>query len=230
VWKDALGLVWLTTAMGIAAALLRDVVGPQLDAASAGGEDLAPALVVFALVCLGVIAFGVIGFALGIRRLTRGYSTRRVVGALANAVRDAMCRLGEITSRATHVSVSLGEADQSVECALVGGTAREKAAFAAAMIEIMSPIDNPRYVIVRGRRDLAAARPRDAFACPGFVSTADRAAVFAEAVRHRLAAYQVSYTRSAQGRALLAACRQWSYINRNARYVDRYQAALERPA
>jgi hypothetical protein len=54
--------------------------------------------------------------------------------------------------------------------------------------------------------------------------------VFAGHVRRRLASYQVRYTRSAQGRALLVACRQWSYVNRNARFADRYRRAVaDRP-
>jgi superfamily II DNA or RNA helicase len=210
VWADALSLLVAVVLAGAMAQGLRA-------ATDAGGAPNGALLLGLLIGFLLAVAFGF----KAIRRLGRGASTERTLTGLAGAVHATMVKVGEITSEATGVVVTDG-GNGTIECSLSGGSGREKAGFAQALCELMSPIDAPRYLIVRRRHCRPGLNPRDSFACPAFVSTAARADVLQSQLQRRLDAFEVRYTRNQAGRALLLECRQLSYINFSERVVERF--------
>ena len=82
--------------------------------------------------------------------------------------------------------------------ALKGGTMRDKTTFAACMAEIWGVIDNPRYLLVKGRNPEWA---REFYAVPEtFGKQKDRVYVYEKHIRKAMGRFQAVYTRTPQGR------------------------------
>ena len=97
-----------------------------------------------------------------------------------------------------------------VECAIENASEREKSLFAEAMGELLSPIDNPRYLLIRllplfgfSRRLVAQS-----YACPTlFGAKKETAELFRKELEKSGDGFELVYTRSPEGRKLLLSCR-----------------------
>ncbi|MDR1189251.1 MAG: DEAD/DEAH box helicase family protein [Bifidobacteriaceae bacterium] len=186
----------------------------------------AVALLAVVAVCVGLIAIGSI---LG-KRIVNTLLPIRAATRIGEAVLATLLRSGQLSSPGTQVTVETGRFGGEVSWALMGATLRDKTTFAAAIAEVMSPVDNPRYLVIQRRPLGLGLRPAASFAAPAAVSNAQTAKVFREELRHRLGRYDLVYTRNAAGRRWLLRCRRRSYLNRDARFAQRMQRLLERPA
>jgi superfamily II DNA or RNA helicase len=161
IWFDVLSALVASLVAGSLAWLVSDVILPALRA-SGGDRPLGVALAIGVAL---IVLWGRFGLR-AIRRVNRGASTERTLLALAKAVWWTMLETAAITSDGTSVAV-VRDGRGWFECSLAGGTPREKAAFADAVAELVAPISNPRYVLVRrrwrwrwiGRRPEASPRP-----------------------------------------------------------------------
>jgi len=94
-----------------------------------------------------------------------------------------------------------------VTCSLQGGTTRERSVFLEALQELMSPVDNPRYLLVR-KNPLGPLMRRDYHAVPKVLG---RKKELAEHFRKMWARYvgpcDLAYTRNTEGRQLLLKAR-----------------------
>ena len=132
---------------------------------------------------------------------------------IGQAVASALEELGELEDP-QHSRVeteSLQGAVISVE--LKGGTMRDKTTFAVCMEEIWGVIDNPRYLLVRGRKPQKA---KEFYAVPEiFGKHKDRVYVFEKHIRKALGRFQTVYTRTPEGRKVLLRARTRSFVNKN---------------
>ena len=79
---------------------------------------------------------------------------------IGDAVLGALLELGEI-EEAGHCRTEVESAEGLlIEIFLKGGTMRDKTAFAACMRELWGIIDNPRYLLARGRQSQVPAGQR----------------------------------------------------------------------
>ncbi|PJM72732.1 hypothetical protein CS006_09230 [Bifidobacterium primatium] len=104
----------------------------------------------------------------------------------------------------------------ALRCMAVGGTRREQVVFAETMAELLSPIDNPRYVIVGrewGVREYGVSLP-----CPAIFARRRRdVEVLRRSLQRRWAGCTIIDTHTEEGRRILLRCRLRSFLNRGGR-------------
>ena len=162
-------------------------------------------MVVTLLACLGIGRYGYLLF-----KFSTPEKRMRQIG---QAVADALAELGEI-EEPQHCRVEVESAQGAlISVALKGGTMRDKTTFAACMAEIWGVIDNPRYLLVKGRNP---ERAREFYAVPEtFGKQKDRVYVYEKHIRKAMGRFQVVYTRTPQGRRVLLRARTKSFVNKN---------------
>lgn len=108
--------------------------------------------------------------------------------------------------------------NERIECSLTGGTQRENALFSEAVREMLSPIDDPRYIIIgRGFTGLDHTR---SYACPAIIGTKkENVELLKEKLRPSNGRFELVYTRNKEGRKTLFYCRRHSYLNQSSKAV-----------
>jgi len=97
-----------------------------------------------------------------------------------------------------------------VTCSLKGGTTRERSVFLEALQELMRPIDNPRYILVR-RRPLGPLMRKDYHAVPKVLAKKKESAeYFRKMWAKHVGPCELVYTRNVEGRQLLLKARAQS--------------------
>lgn len=94
----------------------------------------------------------------------------------------------------------------------------EQNIFNTAIAEMLSPIDNPRYVLVMKRFDIR--NYRNSFACPSIIGQRrEYVETFKNKLKGRIGNFELIYTRNEKGRSVILSCRRASYISQNAKMV-----------
>jgi hypothetical protein len=92
----------------------------------------------------------------------------------------------------------------SVFCHLEGGTSFEKSTFINALREIVAPINNPRYVIIRKSRSLLFVKQRDYHSVPEMLGrNKNLAEYFKNQWEKLVGSCDLIFTRTIEGRKLL---------------------------
>ncbi len=196
-------LLWesiLTLALVI---LVRTVAGTTF--------GLAPALGIAACILLLYAA------TVGLRRILKFISPARTIGTLAECILKTLKDIEAVQSAQAETEITADPAGLNILCSVTNASLREKEVFAAAMKELLSSIDNPRYVLVkRGSFFKQKIQYSHSYACPSMIGAKKE---YAERLLYHLrratGAFGLIYTRNEAGRAELLKCRRWSYINQN---------------
>lgn len=124
------------------------------------------------------------------------------------ALRDALCASGIIDKRPAELPLNVEKHhDGSISLNLEGADFYTQSLFADAMEELLSPIDNPRYLLTRQRKR-RFWQSRDYHAVPGiFGSHKDKALALHHEWVKRLGKGELIYTRAEDGRRLLLQAR-----------------------
>lgn len=149
-------------------------------------------------------------------------SPAKSVKTLANAVLYTLRDMGQIESRGARVQILHTDRQGSIVCTLRNATEHEKNVFATALSEMLSPIENPRYIIVKRVSLLSHGwlSYGDSFACPAIIAGKKENVEFlAHYLRTSTGNFTPIYTRNEEGRAHLLRARKKSYINRNSSAV-----------
>ena len=149
-------------------------------------------------------------------------SPEKTVTNIGNAILRTLKEIREIESRGTSVSVEKSQKKNTVNCSLKKATAREKNVFAKAMGELLSPIDDPRYLLIgtKGISKITSRNYVQSYACPSIIAVnKETAEVLARNLKRTGGKFELVFTRSEQGRKELFKCRKYSYINANDKLV-----------
>lgn len=164
------------------------------------------------LLGLGMIAGAVLVARYGVK-LFRFSTPERRMKRIGQATVEALIEIGEIEDSA-HCKAEV----ESVEGLLIGtwlkgGSMRDKTTFACCMEELWGIIDNPRYLLMRGK---VGKRTDEYYSVPEiFGRQKERVAVFEKHMRKVLGKYRVVYTRTPEGRKTLLRARTKSFVNKN---------------
>ena len=112
----------------------------------------------------------------------------------------------------------------SVSLYLRNASVHDQNVFNRAMTEFLSPIDNPRYLLIR-RNALGKYAYRYSFACPSVIGKKKE---YAEALARKLkkvGRFELVFTRREDGRKLILTCRKKSYISVNQRQIEQIYRA-----
>jgi hypothetical protein len=144
------------------------------------------------------------------------------VEQVGRAVVDGLGYAGALTSAAEDVHVSAERTVTGIGLIHVEGATRgEERLILDAMGEVLGPIGNPRYLIVR-RSPLGKWLRTDYHAVPTAIGqTKDNAEYFAGRWRALVGEGRLAFTRSGPGRRLLLRARATSMASGFQRYADR---------
>ena len=149
-------------------------------------------------------------------------SPEKTVSNISNAILRTLKEIGEIESRGATVSVKKSEKKNTVNCSLSKATVREKNVFAKAVSELLSPIDDPRYLLI-GTKGISKFTSRNyvqSYACPSVIAVnKETAEILAKNLKSAGGKFELVFTRNENGRKELFKCRKYSYINANSRLV-----------
>ncbi len=134
---------------------------------------------------------------------------------IGEALKNSLIRSGAIHTEVSKLKVVTAmDKEGSVFCHLEGGSTFDKSVFTNALYEIVSPIDNPRYVIVRKSMFKGIVKQQDYHAVPEIIGRRKKGAeFFASQWGSLVGNYFLVYTRSIEGRKLLLKSRLKSLSN-----------------
>lgn len=150
---------------------------------------------------------------------------KKTVETIGNAVLRTLYGIGEISSNGASLCVTTESAGTSVSCTLTNATAHEKEIFKTTIQEILSPIDNPRYVLIKsnnGRKIYSQS-----YACPSIIGAKkENVQLLCSHLSVTMGNIDPVYTRTRNGRADLLNCRKYSYLNKNEINIKGKKAAI----
>ena len=149
---------------------------------------------------------------LAVWRLIRHGTPERSIRQIGRAVLEALEYEGSIDRTAGQFRVYADHnQDGSVYCWIGGGTGQEQTVFLRALREVLSPIDNPRYLLAR--RKIWRIFREDYFAVPDVLARKKEfAEEFARRWNSRVGPVQLVFTRTPEGRKLLLRARSHSLL------------------
>ena len=107
-----------------------------------------------------------------------------------------------------------------INVSLVNATIHEQNIFNKAIAEFLSPIDNPRYIVIK-RGLISKYNYKYSFACPTIIGkNKETADLFNRYLSKIIGKYDLVYTRHENGRKFILKCRTKSYISYNAKKVN----------
>ena len=168
---------------------------------------------------MGLSAAGLAG---DLRRTLGSVTPEKTLKRLGLALLGAMRECGAVTSE--EASLQIERCGEGVECALENASVREKNLFAEAMGELLSPLDNPRYLLIRKLPLLgfSVKMPSQSYACPTlFGAKKETAELLKKHLEKHGDRFELLYTRSEEGRKALLECRRAANEGRRRAKVTR---------
>lgn len=141
-------------------------------------------------------------------------SPESTVRTLSECILKVLKNTEDIKSVNASIKVNSKQLGSGVTCMLANATAHENKVFATAVAEFFSPIDNPRYIIMKN------SDYTNSFACPSVIgSKKETAELLANYISKKSKGFSAIYTRNESGRRELLKCQKYSYINLNSKLI-----------
>jgi len=151
----------------------------------------------------------------GLAKIINFISPENAVKSLASCLLKTMKTLGMIKSPKARAVITSSVNGYS-NCVLINATAHEKEIFSSALCEMMSAIENPRYVMIKRYRLTNSLSYTNSYSCPSIIGTnKDNVSTLSKYMRSAAGDFELIYTHSADGRKHLYKCRKKSYLNLN---------------
>lgn len=172
-------------------------------------------LLVAIVACLSV---GLIAY--GLKRLIVHASPVRSMKALGNVVYETLKECGLISSQAK-VDVRTDKDSFYFSLSLRNASVHDQNVFNTAMTELLSPIGNPRYLLIAKNR-WGKYHYRLSFACPSVIGKKKEfVSVLTEKLKASTGRFEAVYVYREDGRQTVLKCRKNSYLTLNERTVNK---------
>lgn len=152
----------------------------------------------------------------GIFFIARHISPQKSIHSMAKAVLNTLIKMG-IISENVKLKIISDRNNIYIMPKLSNATIHEQNVFNTAMQELLSPIDNPKYVIVKRSlwRFIQKYDYSVSFACPSVIyKTKDSKKILEEEVKKHIGDMDVVYCYNEKGRKIMNKSRQFSFISR----------------
>ncbi len=152
---------------------------------------------------IGVIFFG--GMTVKTLRLYLKYrDISKDIQQIGNTLLQSLVHAGIIRQNAVNKVVSSSDKLGAVCCHLEGGSTYERSIFIRSLQEIVEPIDNPRYMIVRKHFFMRLFQQKDFHAVPEIIGRNKKLSEhFENQWRANVGSCELIFTRTPEGRAQL---------------------------
>ena len=156
----------------------------------------------------------------GIKRLASHFNPAASVKALGTAVYKTLCEC-ELISRDAKVETKVDKGAFSVSMQLKNATMHDQNIFNTAMTEMLSPIDNPRYILI-AKNMFDGYNYKLSFACPSIIGKKkEYVEVLAKKLKKTTGKFEAVYTHREEGRSFILKCRKKSYITANEKIMGK---------
>lgn len=168
-------------------------------------------------VCFGRLAIKTLRLYIKYRDVSKD------IQKMGEAVLNSLIRIGNVkTDRSTLQVISSIDNNGGVLCHLDGGTTFEKSLFINSLQEMLAPIDNPRYIIVRKGILMRFLKQEDYHSVPEVLSQNKASAVYFRDEWERLVgSCSLVFTRTIEGRKTLLASRIKSLASKFENKIER---------
>ncbi len=178
-------------------------------------------------VLLSLLAGGVVGWALYrvLATVIMHINPARSIQTLGMAVYRTLCAC-ELISPSARI-VCHEERDLSfVALHLRNASIHDQNVFNTAMAEMLSPIENPRYILI-SKNIFKQYNYNLSFACPSVIGKKkEYVAILAQKLKAFTGTFEPVYTHKEDGRRLILKCRRHSYVTKNRRAAgQRYRVS-----
>jgi superfamily II DNA or RNA helicase len=157
-----------------------------------------------------------------LNRILRFISPTRTIKTLGDCILRTLVDMGEIKSLKARFVVQSDKSKVALTCALVDATTYEKTIFAKAISELLTYIDNPRYLLIKQYTILFLTIKdySQSYACPSIISVKkEYVEILQDHLQSKAGQFKIQFTRSEEGRKMLLKCRRMSYINLNEIFI-----------
>jgi hypothetical protein len=174
---------------------------------SGNGRGTAQALLFF-FCLLGVIIYGRQTLK-ALSLLIRFRDISKDVNGIGQVILNSLIRVGALHSNTADMEVmSTIDDSGAVFCRVEGGSNFDKAIFINCLKEVIEPVDNPRYILIRKSTALKFLHQQDFHAIPDILCRKrENAEKFARDWRHWVGRCTIQYTRNLEGRRFLLKAR-----------------------
>jgi len=154
-------------------------------------------------------------------RIFKFISPESTVKTLANCLLKAMKELNLIESE--NAKVELRKCPNGyTHCILINANAHDNERFGVAITEMLSAIDNPRYIMIKKNKILSRLSYTHSYACPSILgSNKERAEVLAKILKKKIGIFELIFTRNPEGRLHLVKSKRKAYLNKNEIHLNR---------
>lgn len=184
--------------------------------ASKGSPKIIPLILV--VCCTGIIAM-VAGYYLTkiLHKIAIHLSPKKNMTHLAKALLKTLQDIEQISHRAC---VKVVGNDITYGISLIDASIYEQNIFNVAIAEMLSPIDNPKYLLIMKKK--AFLNYEQSYSCPTIIGQRkELVELFADNLKGRVGDFEIIYTRNDEGRKLLLKCRKRSFLTQNEKFLKR---------
>ncbi|MGB3182024.1 MAG: hypothetical protein WBB45_11575 [Cyclobacteriaceae bacterium] len=153
---------------------------------------------------LGVIVFGGLAYR-AFKTYVKYRDISKDIHQIGEALVESLINVGAIQTDASNLEVK-ARVDMSgaIYCYLKGGTTYEKSTFIKSLQEIIGPVDNPRYIMIRKGFFLNVFSQKDYHSVPDLIGRKKQFAEhFEKQWRKLVGSCELVYTRTIEGRKIL---------------------------
>lgn len=154
------------------------------------------------------------------RKLLLHSNPARSIKTLGKAVFETLKECDMISSSAI-VETKQDKLLSIVHLQLRNASVHDQNIFNTAMTELLSPIENPRYILVK-KNILQRYDYGNSYACPSIIGRKNEyAAVLSQKLKYGIGNFEAVYTYREGGRRIILKCRKKSYITRNHKLITK---------
>lgn len=156
----------------------------------------------------------------GLLRVSRFLSPRRAVTTIAEAMLVSLRQTNHIKSLGAKIRVESFPGDSCIIFSLRQATIQEQNVFAEAMRETLSPIESPKYLLIK--KGKKRYKYWHSYACPSVLSSnKEDAQVLCQNLTYLAGTFELVYTYNSEGRETLWRSCCFSYVNANTEIIKK---------
>lgn len=151
--------------------------------------------------------------------IIRNASPKKSIESMSSAILKTMKEIDLINDSA-HLIINSDDLNVNISVCLKNASIHEQNIFNTAIKELLSPIDNPKYLIIKknifGKYDY-----RNSFACPSIISKTNFGVDKLKKHFNSIGSVEVVYAYYDIGKKLSLKCRKKSFITKNYKQINR---------
>ena len=211
-YVNGLGIILCSLGFGGSSALITGTLKAILLA-----DDSTKLVPLFMALIASVIVTFVFGFYLTkfLYKIATHISPRKNMTHLAKALLKTLQDIEKISHRAC---VKVRGDTMCFGISLDEASIYEQNIFNTAITEMLSPIDNPKYLLIIKRK--AFLNYELSYSCPTIIGQRkELVELFSDNLKGRVGDFEIVYTRNDEGRKLLIKCRKRSFLTQNEKFL-----------